>query len=358
MAAAADAAPDQHDARRPARRDRRPAPDGAPGPARRAAADRLPERPPADGAAGPPGRRRPARRRSTARATPTCSACCAGSSRSPASGVPRVRGRRSPTVDDLLPIVRELRPYTPDLVGGLLNGFGGTTGGYYDANGHYARISFQSSVYSGQGLFSFLPAPDQTDGLAGFRRGVVRRCPGAATQTRARRVEPVRRDRRPSARRRTTRSEAARSDRRCCCSPPSPAVSLTGAEEEGERTYRVDALFYNAANLIPGQIVKIAGAEVGEVEDVVLTKDRARAGADEDRRALRAVPRRREVPHPPAVADRREVHPVRPGHAGRARAARARATRPRPSRSSATRRRSTSTWSSPRCGCPTASGSR
>jgi phospholipid/cholesterol/gamma-HCH transport system substrate-binding protein len=87
-----------------------------------------------------------------------------------------------PTVDDLLPIVAELRPYAPDLVGGLLNGFGGSTGGYYDANGHYARISFHSSVYSGQGLLSFLPAPGSSDGLAGFRRGVTRRCPGAGTQ--------------------------------------------------------------------------------------------------------------------------------------------------------------------------------
>ena len=88
-----------------------------------------------------------------------------------------------PTVDDLLPIVAELRPYAPDLVGGLLNGFGGSTGGYYDANGHYARISFHSSAYSGQGLLSLLPSPDSTDGMAGFRRGVTRRCPGAATQS-------------------------------------------------------------------------------------------------------------------------------------------------------------------------------
>jgi phospholipid/cholesterol/gamma-HCH transport system substrate-binding protein len=87
-----------------------------------------------------------------------------------------------PTVEDLLPIVAELRPYAPDVVGGLLNGFGGSTGGYYDANGHYARISFHSSVYSGQGLLSFLPSPDSSDGLAGFRRGITRRCPGAGAQ--------------------------------------------------------------------------------------------------------------------------------------------------------------------------------
>ena len=88
-----------------------------------------------------------------------------------------------PTVKDLLPVLRDVRPYAPDVVGGLLNGFGGSTGSYYDANGHYARISFHSGAYSGQGLLSFLPSPSNSDGLAGFRRFVVRRCPGAATQT-------------------------------------------------------------------------------------------------------------------------------------------------------------------------------
>jgi phospholipid/cholesterol/gamma-HCH transport system substrate-binding protein len=98
------------------------------------------------------------------------------------AGVPAFRAT-VPTVNDLLPVLRDLRPYAPDVVGGLLNGFGGSTGSYYDANGHYARISFHSSAYSGQGLLSFLPSPNQSDGLAGFRRFVVRRCAGAGTQT-------------------------------------------------------------------------------------------------------------------------------------------------------------------------------
>jgi phospholipid/cholesterol/gamma-HCH transport system substrate-binding protein len=97
------------------------------------------------------------------------------------AGMPAFRAT-VPAVRDLLPVVRELRPYAPDLVGGLLNGFGGSTGGYYDANGHYTRISFHSSAYSGQGLLSFLPSPDSSDGLAGFRRLIVRRCAGAGAQ--------------------------------------------------------------------------------------------------------------------------------------------------------------------------------
>ena len=86
------------------------------------------------------------------------------------------------TVEDALPVVREVRPYVPDLVGGLFNGFGGTTAGYYDANGHYARISFQGSTVTLTGLGSLVPRPPEQQGLSGFRTKVDRRCPGAGTQ--------------------------------------------------------------------------------------------------------------------------------------------------------------------------------
>lgn len=86
------------------------------------------------------------------------------------------------TVQDLLPILADARPYTPDVAGGLMNGFGGTTSGYYDANGHYTRISFQSSVYSLENLGSLVPPAPAQPGLTGYRKGVTRRCPGAAAQ--------------------------------------------------------------------------------------------------------------------------------------------------------------------------------
>jgi phospholipid/cholesterol/gamma-HCH transport system substrate-binding protein len=86
------------------------------------------------------------------------------------------------TVTDALPVVRDVRPYVPDLIGGLFNGFGGTTAGYYDANGHYARISFQGSTVTLTGLGSLVPRPPEEQGLRGFRTKVDRRCPGAATQ--------------------------------------------------------------------------------------------------------------------------------------------------------------------------------
>jgi hypothetical protein len=95
--------------------------------------------------------------------------------------VPALRSA-SATVTDLLPILTEVRPYTPDTVAGLFNGFGGTTGSYYDANGHYTRISFQSSAYSLESIASLLPIPPATPGLTGYQKGVTARCPGSATQ--------------------------------------------------------------------------------------------------------------------------------------------------------------------------------
>ena len=80
------------------------------------------------------------------------------------------------------PIVAGLRAYTPDVVAGLFNGFGGTTAGYYDANGHYVRISLQGAPFTFQGGASGVDVPSfRTDAYA-LRRGILARCPGAATQ--------------------------------------------------------------------------------------------------------------------------------------------------------------------------------
>jgi phospholipid/cholesterol/gamma-HCH transport system substrate-binding protein len=86
------------------------------------------------------------------------------------------------TLSDALPIVREARPYAPDVIGGLVNGFGGTTSGYYDANGHYARISFQGGPYTLANAGS-VTSPPSGSGLTGYRKRVTARCPGAAAQT-------------------------------------------------------------------------------------------------------------------------------------------------------------------------------
>jgi phospholipid/cholesterol/gamma-HCH transport system substrate-binding protein len=74
------------------------------------------------------------------------------------------------------------RPYTPDLMA-FLTKFGQATA-YYDANGHYARVTLPAT-----GLFSYdpatgmldpQPASQRFDGLD-FERALTP-CPGAATQ--------------------------------------------------------------------------------------------------------------------------------------------------------------------------------
>jgi phospholipid/cholesterol/gamma-HCH transport system substrate-binding protein len=105
------------------------------------------------------------------------------------SAVPAVDSATA-TVSDLLPIVTEARPYTPDAVAGLFNGFGGITGGYYDANGQYTRISFQSSAYSLESIASLLPIPPATPGVTGYSNGNTARCPGSAAQAAPDRSNP------------------------------------------------------------------------------------------------------------------------------------------------------------------------
>jgi phospholipid/cholesterol/gamma-HCH transport system substrate-binding protein len=79
-------------------------------------------------------------------------------------------------------VIDALLPYTPDLVGGLVNGFGGKQTGYYDANGNYGRISIQGGTPA---LITTLGATGLTGGAnlgPGYQTGKVARCPGGAAQ--------------------------------------------------------------------------------------------------------------------------------------------------------------------------------
>ena len=81
-----------------------------------------------------------------------------------------------------MPIIAAARAYTPDLVGGYFGGFGGTTGGYYDANGHVLRVQpmeFAGSSSSPGLLNALLPGIVRPPGQY---TGHVARCPGAGTQ--------------------------------------------------------------------------------------------------------------------------------------------------------------------------------
>jgi phospholipid/cholesterol/gamma-HCH transport system substrate-binding protein len=80
------------------------------------------------------------------------------------------------------PVIKFLRPYTPDLVGWLRDFGEGNAN--YDANGHFARIQPMFNAYS----FTDNPAGGQlvpippAQRLAGLQTGIVRRCPGMASQ--------------------------------------------------------------------------------------------------------------------------------------------------------------------------------
>jgi phospholipid/cholesterol/gamma-HCH transport system substrate-binding protein len=106
-------------------------------------------------------------------------------------GLPPVERKATPAVNSLgtavstiTPILAGLRPYAPDLVAGFFNSFGGSTGAYYDANRHYARIS---SVLSGgpTGLTGLLGLLGGITGslppLNGARSGLLARCPGGGS---------------------------------------------------------------------------------------------------------------------------------------------------------------------------------
>jgi phospholipid/cholesterol/gamma-HCH transport system substrate-binding protein len=87
------------------------------------------------------------------------------------------------------PVIDGLLPYVPDLVGGLVNGFGGKQTGYYDANGNYGRISVQGGTAT---LTGGLGGGRLASGLLpGYSTGHDARCPGGATEPANDRSNPV-----------------------------------------------------------------------------------------------------------------------------------------------------------------------
>jgi phospholipid/cholesterol/gamma-HCH transport system substrate-binding protein len=89
-------------------------------------------------------------------------------------------GRRA--LVDAQPVLEFARPYTPDLVGWFRDFGAGAAN--YDANGHYARIqpifnAFQFADNPAGGVLTPIPPENRLDSL---QTGVIRRCPGAASQ--------------------------------------------------------------------------------------------------------------------------------------------------------------------------------
>src|SRR3954454_17452275 len=80
------------------------------------------------------------------------------------------------------PVVKFIRPYTPDFVGWLRDFGQGASN--YDANGHYARIQpiFNTFSFADNPAGGTLTPIPNSQRLAGLSTGNVKRCPGSASQ--------------------------------------------------------------------------------------------------------------------------------------------------------------------------------
>ncbi|HXM86514.1 MAG TPA: MlaD family protein, partial [Solirubrobacteraceae bacterium] len=83
------------------------------------------------------------------------------------------------SLQESIPITAFFGPYSPDLEG-TLRDFG-QTAAYYDANGHYARVSPVFPDFSLGEKDNLTPASG-AQALAPLKSGQLRRCPGNATQ--------------------------------------------------------------------------------------------------------------------------------------------------------------------------------
>jgi phospholipid/cholesterol/gamma-HCH transport system substrate-binding protein len=97
------------------------------------------------------------------------------------AATPSFRNSRQ-ALEKAQPVLEFARPYTPDFIGWVRDFGQGASN--YDANGHFARIQPMFNAFSfgdnpAGGLLSPIPPAQRLDGL---ETGVMRRCPGAATQ--------------------------------------------------------------------------------------------------------------------------------------------------------------------------------
>ncbi|HEX2087911.1 MAG TPA: MlaD family protein [Solirubrobacteraceae bacterium] len=80
------------------------------------------------------------------------------------------------------PVFDFIRPYVPDLAGWLRDF--GQAGANYDANGHFARIQplFNTFQFRDDPAGGTLVPQDPDNRLEGLETGMIRRCPGSASQ--------------------------------------------------------------------------------------------------------------------------------------------------------------------------------
>jgi phospholipid/cholesterol/gamma-HCH transport system substrate-binding protein len=82
-------------------------------------------------------------------------------------------------LEESVPITALFGPYTPDLEG-FLRAFGQSSA-YYDANGHYARVTGMFPDFE-LGAENTLKPANPSQVVQGLKTGQLRRCPGSATQ--------------------------------------------------------------------------------------------------------------------------------------------------------------------------------
>ena len=82
-------------------------------------------------------------------------------------------------LDRSQPVISYARLYTPDLAGWFTKF--GQVAGYYDANGHYARVMpvFGPARRNPDNSLEALPPQDR---MEGYERGILRHCPGGSVQ--------------------------------------------------------------------------------------------------------------------------------------------------------------------------------
>ncbi|MBJ7329981.1 MAG: MCE family protein [Solirubrobacteraceae bacterium] len=83
-------------------------------------------------------------------------------------------------IDKSLPFLSFARPYSPELIGALRDF--GQSNAYYDANGHFARVSAMTNAFSYDPSTNVLTPQDPSQRASGFSFGNVRRCPGGVSQ--------------------------------------------------------------------------------------------------------------------------------------------------------------------------------
>ena len=84
------------------------------------------------------------------------------------------------TLDRAQPVVEYARGYTPDLTGWITKF--AEAAGYYDANGHYARVQPVFSPSAFNQATNTLTAIPPINRLDQFEQGWRNRCPGGSTQ--------------------------------------------------------------------------------------------------------------------------------------------------------------------------------